>query len=293
MPGVNRVDADRAHVGQRSRGAEVALGLAYRDTGGAGAPLVLLHGIGGSSRVWARLVPLLRDRHRVISVDLPGHGASEVLAAGDSPALADLAEAVFATVWDLDAHEFHVCGHSAGGIIALELALSHPDAVASLAAIATDAGLEAFGWLSSSAFDASVETGRMNDVFEFALEADPTMALVREDMAVAEAYRQAFVGTDIGGFFRLAQALRARADLVPRLREVKPPVLALCGELDTAFREPTRRIAELVGGRYVEIAGSGHLPMVDQPSEVARNLEEHVRAYASTRSIPNVAERDG
>src|SRR5687768_3763552 len=48
--------------------------------GGDGPPLVLLHGPGANATHWARVIPALAKRHRVIAPDLPGHGASH---AGD------------------------------------------------------------------------------------------------------------------------------------------------------------------------------------------------------------------
>ena len=54
----------------------VAIGhdeIAYLDVG-AGAPLLLLHGVGHSSTAWLRSLPALSSRFRVLAPDLPGHG---------------------------------------------------------------------------------------------------------------------------------------------------------------------------------------------------------------------------
>src|SRR5919197_3012677 len=48
--------------------------------GGEGAPIVLVHGLGGSATNWVELAPLLARQHRLVVPDLPGHGASEPLA---------------------------------------------------------------------------------------------------------------------------------------------------------------------------------------------------------------------
>ena len=54
------------------------------DLGGPpGAPVVLcVHGLGGSALMWGRIAPLLAATHRVLAVDLFGHGGSGVLPAG-------------------------------------------------------------------------------------------------------------------------------------------------------------------------------------------------------------------
>jgi pimeloyl-ACP methyl ester carboxylesterase len=52
--------------------------VAVRDLGGPGADIMLLHGLGTNLAFWGRVVPLLRDRLRLVLVDLPGHGRSTV-----------------------------------------------------------------------------------------------------------------------------------------------------------------------------------------------------------------------
>ncbi|MDP9497478.1 MAG: alpha/beta fold hydrolase, partial [Actinomycetota bacterium] len=87
---------------------------------GRGEPLLLLHGIGSSSRDFAPVVPALAASFRVLAVDLPGAGGSPALRSRpDVPALADAVERT------LDAEgvgTVHVLGNSLGARVALELA---------------------------------------------------------------------------------------------------------------------------------------------------------------------------
>lgn len=90
------------------------MALFHRDEG-AGAPLVLIHGITEDHRVWDPFVPELAARARVIRVDLPGHGRSPALPAYDAGALvAPVAE----LVQSLGLDRPHVVGHSLGGLVA-------------------------------------------------------------------------------------------------------------------------------------------------------------------------------
>src|SRR5664279_4878097 len=50
---------------------------AFRIAGEGGAPLLLIHGIGDSSRTWEQIIPLLAREHVVVAPDLLGHGASD------------------------------------------------------------------------------------------------------------------------------------------------------------------------------------------------------------------------
>jgi len=88
---------------------------------GAGAPMVLLHGLGFSRRSWDPVVPALAEHFDVLAVDLPGFGNSPALA-GVTPVPAALAATVAGLLDDLGIGSAHIVGNSLGGWVALELA---------------------------------------------------------------------------------------------------------------------------------------------------------------------------
>lgn len=95
--------------------------MAFEVTG-AGDPLVLLHGITESRRVWDPLVPRLAEDHAVVAVDLPGHGGS----GRGGLDLASMASAVAHVVTEVDVGTPLVVGHSLGGTVASAYAAAHP-----------------------------------------------------------------------------------------------------------------------------------------------------------------------
>jgi pimeloyl-ACP methyl ester carboxylesterase len=92
----------------------------HRD--GAGAPLVLLHGIGHHWQGWQPVIAELRESFDVIACDSPGFGHSPPLAAGVEPTVDAYTEAFAGFFAELGVARPHVAGNSMGGAIALELA---------------------------------------------------------------------------------------------------------------------------------------------------------------------------
>jgi pimeloyl-ACP methyl ester carboxylesterase len=98
-------------------------GVAYRDFGGQGPAVMLVHGLGGNLAHWGRVAPLLQERYRLIAIDLPSHGAST-------------APAVYSFDHDLGAVDEvrqrlsldrpALVGHSYGGMLAVSLGASRP-----------------------------------------------------------------------------------------------------------------------------------------------------------------------
>jgi pimeloyl-ACP methyl ester carboxylesterase len=106
--------------------------------GGAGPPLVLVHGLGGATSNWRLVAPPLAASRRVIVPELPGHGGSAALAG--EPTLDSLADAMLAVLEHEDALPAPWIGHSLGGLVGLRAAVRRPDAVTGLV-LAAAAGI--------------------------------------------------------------------------------------------------------------------------------------------------------
>jgi pimeloyl-ACP methyl ester carboxylesterase len=106
--------------------------------GGAGPPLVLVHGLGGAAANWRLLAPALAAERRVIVPELPGHGGSGALPAALT--LDPFAEAVLAVLEHEDALPAPWVGHSLGGLVGVRAAVRRPDAVTGLV-LAAAAGI--------------------------------------------------------------------------------------------------------------------------------------------------------
>ncbi|MBL7501170.1 alpha/beta hydrolase [Frankia sp. CNm7] len=107
--------------------------LFYTDEGAGDPPLLLVHGYSADSHDWSWQLPHLVANHRVIAVDLRGHGRSSVPQAGYTAAqfVADLV----GLLDGLSVDRVVAFGHSMGGIVASGLAVEHPDRVAAVVAV--------------------------------------------------------------------------------------------------------------------------------------------------------------
>ncbi len=243
--------------------------LRYFETGteNEGRPVVLLHGFGGDLNNWLFVQPALSEHHRVISIDLPGHGGSaKDVGAGD---VATLAKAVLGVLGALDVPKAHLVGHSLGGAVALRMALDSPSHAASLTLIAP-AGL---GNEIDEDFTRDFITANRRKVLQPVLAklfADP--GLVSHDMM-----------EDLLRFKRLDGAVEAlttignanfaggqREILRGRLGELgDTPVQVIWGAEDRIV--PARHAEGLPAAiRTSVLPGAGHMPHLEKASEVSR-----------------------
>lgn len=106
--------------------------MLYHRCSGAGAPLILIHGLFGSLENLGAVARSLAKEYQVYSVDLPNHGRSPHL---DNANLERMAEQLSQWMSAQGLKRAHVVGHSLGGKVAMELALSAPDKVERLVVI--------------------------------------------------------------------------------------------------------------------------------------------------------------
>src|SRR6202011_3903000 len=96
----------------------------YYETHGAGRPLILLHGGLGSGEMFGPILPVLAERHQVVTVDLQGHGRTADI---DRPIdIRFMADDIAALIDHLGLDKPDVVGYSLGGGVALQTAAKYP-----------------------------------------------------------------------------------------------------------------------------------------------------------------------
>lgn len=258
---------------------------------GDGLPLVLLPGLGSSIACsWTRILPHLTQDFQVLALDLPGSGDS------DKPVRNyDLRYAVEAAVGFLDALGLETAdfmGTSAGGLVALSAALSHPKRVRRLV-LAAPAGLGPdVNWglrLAALPLLWRVSTAPWPWLVRrslFANFVDP--ALITAELVQEYCRVRALPGAQAALCSALRNALSLRGlrrELVlrERLGEVKCPAMVLWGDRDQVLPVSHAAVArELIPDCRVHILeNTGHDPAVERPAEVARLVREFLRSPLS------------
>src|SRR5687768_7247630 len=121
---------------ERGRDKYLALESGVRlhclDWGGAGRPLVLLHGLASSCRIWDFTAPLLAERFRVFALDQRGHGLSD---RPGSYTFAEVTGDLAGLLQGLGLERPVIAGHSWGASVALQFAAKYPEVPAALALI--------------------------------------------------------------------------------------------------------------------------------------------------------------
>ena len=259
-----------------------------------GNPIVLIHGYTGSMNWWDRLAPLLSRTHRVIRIDLLGHGGSEKPSGGYS--IEDQASAVAEALAKLHVVNATVVGHSLGAAVATALAGQSPQ-LASRVVVLDEAVDD---------HDAHESFGQTISKWPIVGQAESRLTQIVPASVVRGAYNEAFApGFDIQSGFdspdQVVDDLRAmtytaytetssaedaygyQQPLDKRLAATHLPVMVIFGSEDQIFdaQKSIAGYADVPGVQSHIIPGAGHSPQVENPALLA----PLILSFASPRNV--------
>jgi 3-oxoadipate enol-lactonase len=235
----------------------------YHEAHGEGSVLLLLEGMGGDVPGWRRNVPTLATRHRVVVYDHRGNGRSD---APDEPmTMATFVEDAVAVLEENGAERAHAYGQSFGGMVAQELALSHPERTRSLVLACTHAGPA-----RADRAPARAPKSRPYELLYSDRFARRHPEHLAEDLRIGSANPQKrHAGR------RQWEAIQVW-DAWDRVSAIRCPTLVLHGTDDRLVPvENARRLAALIpGSRLVLLEGAGHVYHSEQPEAADRAVLE-------------------
>lgn len=232
----------------------------FYQTAGAGEPVVLIHGLSGSTRWWSRNVAALAERRRVYVVDLIAFGESR---GRHRFVLRDAA--TFLTRWmdRLGLAHTDLVGHSMGGLIAADLAAAYPERVDRLVLV------DAATLLPQRSLPRNA-VGFVRSILRLPVDFLPLL--------VSDALK--------AGPVTLLRATReiVTTNVTERLEQIAAPTLVIWGEHDAMLPlEVAHRLVETIPvAQLAVIEGAGHNPMWDR----AERFNEIVLAFLNPSPAP-------
>lgn len=211
----------------------------HYDRQGSGRPLLLLHGNGESSGIFDKAMPLLAERFTVYAIDSRGHGESSPVSEYH---YADMAQDIADFIRLLGLDRPIVYGFSDGGIIALLLAIRHPELI---------------GGIISSGVNVRPDGLKRRWLWVFRLmhmfNCDPLLRLMLTEPDITD----------------------------DELRSIRCPALITAGSRDMLRQKHMRHIAETIpGGRYLLLEGEGHGSYIVHSERIAQIILECTENWA-------------
>jgi pimeloyl-ACP methyl ester carboxylesterase len=264
--------------------------IAYKDSGGDGEVVLLIHGVGSSSTTWDTTTSRIPKPWRTIAVDLPGHGAS--LAKRGDYSLGAMASVLRDLLDELDVKTVHLVGHSLGGGISLQFVYQYPERVKSLTLVSSGGlGVETASHLKAATLPgsetvmklginkATVNTwnwvGRTLDIVHVSPAFLGKDAVESARPLTDRKHRKAFLAT----LKSVVGPNGQRVSALDKLRMLNGKrVLIVWGEKDRVLPMQHGKTAHelLEGSRLSVYPQANHEPHVQDPVRFARELLEHL-----------------
>ena len=259
--------------------------LSYR-TAGAGESVVLIHGVGMQSAAWGPQIEALAKTHRVLALDMPGHGGSTPLRPGAElpDFVAWLHAALIALDAALDSGPVNLAGHSMGALIAGGFACTHPDMLRRVALINGVFKRSDPARAAVLARAAQIQTGQID--LETPLSRwfgdSPVDSQARDQVAGwLAAINLSGYATAYGAF------ARGDASYAPLWSQISCPLLALTGEDDpNSTPAMSRAMADQAQNGTVEILPGRHMINLTAADAVTDSLSRWLSRPVTTPSPP-------
>lgn len=238
---------------------------------GRGPEIVLVHGLGSQIQHWLPTARLLARNHRVILVELPGHGSAPMpwpFSLGQASAALDRA------IRDATDRPVILVGHSLGGLVAAQEALEHPERVRGLVLIETALKPQAPAPVRDQFL------ARLDQDYQAILH-DAYVGFGRDSIQGEALYAEAAAldPESVKPWIRLAMI----ADLSGQMRKLQTRLLAVFAPRSWEPKETWGQVARALGYdgvphlQPVRLDGCGHFMMLDRPDALADLIERFVR----------------
>ncbi|MEA3090038.1 MAG: hypothetical protein QOJ04_1380 [Caballeronia sp.] len=245
---------------------------------GDGAPVVCIHGLGGSSNNWTPVMAAFEGR-RVIRIDLPGSARSPL--PSQKLSIDVYVDVIASVLVELKAEQSDVVAHSMGTVVAQHLAIRHPRLVKSLALFGPllappDAGRDGMRQRAALAREKGIPGVQdIADAIVKGATSDETKA--QRPVAVA-LVRESVMRQSPEGYAQSCEALAGAQ--AAEVEQIKVPTLLVTGDQDGVGKpEAVKAMGDrIAGSKVVVLSGCGHWTTFEKPQESAAELKSFYSA---------------
>jgi pimeloyl-ACP methyl ester carboxylesterase len=245
---------------------------------GRGPAVVFLHGGNGRAQDWVNQFPVLSSEYTAIALDIRGHGKSEGPKTEAEYSIPLIAEDVLGLLNVLNIAKCCLVGHSFGGFVALQFAVTHQDRLAGLVPVDTSSGPYGggntkTGELTQKLVEIAVSRG-MDAVFDYDAAHNPErIEKFKQHPELIEDARVTMVAMSVNAYIWGSRTVAKWQPVTPRLHEIKVPTRIFWGEEDKRFETAVKTLEQGIPGAVLAtIKNVGHSPHQDAPDIFNKEL---------------------
>lgn len=246
----------------------------YSETG-KGNAIVLLHGFLENLGMWNAFIPELSEKHRVIAIDLLGHGGSECL--GYVHTMEDQADMVHQVLMQLKIKKAVFIGHSMGGYVALAFAELYPEAMKGLVLLNSTSKADSHERKINR--NRAIKAVKQNYSAFISLSianlfSEANRERLSEDIVKV---REQALQTPLQGIIAALEGMKVRKDRERLLHSVTFPLLLILGEKDGVLNYQDS--LEQIKGTEVQLVTfpDGHMSHIENESELKEVLIDFLK----------------
>lgn len=230
-------------------------------------PVILLHGAGSTRLCWPSAIRRLPG-HKVIALDLPGHGRSEGVAL---QSVAEYADAVLDFLRETGIYQVSLVGHSLGSAIALHLTLQHPDRVKQLGIISGGAALNIPANILTAFSNPTTFKEGLKSLEQVLFGPSASDSMKEQVLTTLQNMRQ---GVLYGDWLACAGF-----DLHDAVKQIKTPTWIIVGDHDQLTPPyQSRYLAKQIKKSTLQLVpGAGHMLILEAPEAVSKGLVEFLK----------------
>lgn len=240
--------------------------------------VVLIHGLGLNSALWATLTPFLYDKYYIATYDLPGHGSNPKHSLPIT--WPDLCDHFVAFMDSNRLDTVHLLGHGLGANLAVKVAGRVPLRIQSLSLLSLP------GFIPSEYLKQGIEDRiklmLSSDRTRFITQILPALTVQHESDDIRSHISRAYQDVHKGSYLQLLQLFRDN-DTIADLKSLSTPTILLGGEQDPVYTPVLSAISAsyIPQGRFQVISGAANLIFLDQPKWTAYWISKHIDTLSS------------